>query len=357
MAYPTTLEILPTNRSANTPTVGNHADDHNDVNRLVNELQSKVGIDGSADTDSLDKKVSDLQADFDTSSGHSHDGTDSKRVLLSDIDTSGFQQNELIRASGDGSELESSGVIPSTDGTLNDNSDSLLPTQKAVKTYADALPGRLIGVTILTATSSSTFTTNAKTSKLVIEMVGAGGGGGGVGASTSGNRSLGAGGGGGGYVFKVVNVAPSTGYTYQCGAGGTAGASGGGNGGDGGSTTITIGATTYTASGGLGGGHVTNGSTVDLSSGGNGGTGTNGDINASGIRGFSVVRLSGGVGSSGAGGDSRFGGGGRYHTATAAGIDGDGYGGGGGGAASNNGGGARAGGAGSQGCIVVYEYM
>lgn len=217
------------------------------------------------------------------------------------------------------------------------------------------VPGRLLSISVLTSTSSSTYTTPAGCNKIFIRMVG----GGGAGGSADGNTSqCGVGGGGhnGAYLEKLVTVTPSTGYTYQCGTAGTAGSAGNNSGNAGGNSTISINGTTYTAGGGGGGNSMAAGTSVTATSVGTFGSATNGDINVDGANGQVGLRLSGTAGLPGRGGASQFGAGG-YNTSTtqAAGQAGTGYGSGGGGAVSNTTT-DTAGGAGKQGVIIIMEY-
>jgi hypothetical protein len=220
------------------------------------------------------------------------------------------------------------------------------------------LAGRFLKRTMLTATSSSTFTTGPNTNSCYVRQVGGGGAGGGNPATTG---SIGAGGGAGAYAEYTQAVTPNTGYSYQCGTGGTG--SSGAAGGNGASTTSTIGTVLVTSPagsggavgvlavggglGGAGGTVSTQGSSIGalLSSGANGQNGTWSSTIADAC--------------SGAGASSPFGGGGPGITEatnsagnSAAAL---GYGGGGGGSATSAAT-ARAGGAGAQGCIVVEEY-
>lgn len=210
--------------------------------------------------------------------------------------------------------------------------------------------GGLKSFQIFTSGSAATYTTPAGITSILIEVVGGGGGGGGGtgGASTV---SAGAGGGSGGYARLWVASAAAS-YTYTVGAAGTAGTSGGGAGGTGGTTTFS--ASSLQATGGTGGsgmGAISNtiGSTAIA---GVGGIGSNGDVNSGGAPGIFGVAAFGSA-APGAGGSSIYGGGGGT-TGVAAGTAGRNYGSAGSGAlvvGSN-----LAGGAGSAGVIIVWEF-
>ena len=127
-------------------------------------------------------------------------------------------------------------------------------------------------------TSGTSYTTPVGCNYIFVQM--AGGGGGGATGRAGGGDSPSTGGHGGAYLEKLVAVTSNTAYAITVGAGGSAGIWSGGVawGGTGGSSTITIGATTYTAGGGGGGTYgYTPYPTVYT-----GGVATNGDINITG---------------------------------------------------------------------------
>lgn len=119
-----------------------------------------------------------------------------------------------------------------------------------------AVAGRLLRAPQI-LTSGTSYTTPTGCNNILIEMVGAGGGGGGAAGA---NGASGGGGGGGPYAVKYAAVSPSTSYTIAIGSGGTAGTTTTA-GGTGGTTSITIGATTYSITGGGGGAFVNTGVT------------------------------------------------------------------------------------------------
>lgn len=215
------------------------------------------------------------------------------------------------------------------------------------------VPGRLLLSTI--KTTGTSFTTGALTNKLRARGV-AGGGGGAGNTSVAASAGAGGGGGGGGFMDILVAVAPSTAYTYAIGAAGAANS--GASGGNGGDTTLTVGATTYTAKGGTGATTVANNTTVTAAAGGAGGVvGTNADINASGWPGEPgiVLIVATPILASGNGGSCLYGAGGLGLTAAGAGNAGTGNGSGGSGAATGASA-ARSGGAGTVGLIQFDEY-
>lgn len=269
----------------------------------------------------------------------------------------------LLRLIGDGSALRTptwnsifewiGGTAPVLSGASSQDLFAFYYTGSKLLGSPNVVNGCLIGCTVLT--SGTTFTTNARTKKIRVQLIGGGGGGGGTTGSTN-NAAAGGGGGSGSYAEKLFDVTPSTSYTYAIGGAGTAGANTGGTGGNGGNSTFTVGATTVTANGGLGGVGMTTASTALFALGGNGGAvSTNGDLNAAGQAGFWGFRVSGTVAAGGVGAPSFFGGGGSARNTAGAGSNAGNYGAGGGGACSignNN----AAGGSGSQGVIIVWEF-
>lgn len=196
-------------------------------------------------------------------------------------------------------------------------------------------------------TSGTTYTTPANiTTRTVFKFTLIGGGGGGGGINTTNAKGAGGGSAGVGVIFKT-GLTASTAYTIAigaAGAGGTGTPTVGGNGGD---TTLTIGATTYTAGGGVGGPD-----TVSNGVGGTGGTCTGFTINIPGQNGQGNGTASA-VSSGSAGGNSGmgFGLGGVGYVAFVGldGYSGTGFGSGGAGGAGL----AGIGGGGAPGAILV----
>ena len=196
-------------------------------------------------------------------------------------------------------------------------------------------------------TSGTLFTTPANITANTIftfNLVGGGGGGGGI--NTASAKGSGGGGGAAGRLY-ISGLSPSTSYSLTIGAGGSGGISTTTPATAGGSTTLTIGATTYTAAGGGAGAD-----TID-SVGGAGGAATNFTINLSGHDGAASGAATADA-PWGAGGDAGdgWGKGGAAVFGNVAGTPGNAgknYGGGG----SGSNGLASTGGAGAQGAINV----
>lgn len=255
---------------------------------------------------------------------------------------------------GNASSLFGDGWTKSTDGTFAGNSDLLLPTQKAAKTYVDTLLATAVNTTHGTdfLTGSGNWTCPAGV-RVVHVVMGGGGGGGGAGVII-GTVAGGGGGGAGGVIMTSIAVIPGNVYAYVCGTGGAgATATQGVNGTNGNNTTFS----SLTALGGSGGGAAPSGVV---------GTGGAGGVIAAGLG------ISGSAGSNGSGSSGGAGGAGTGYilasstggqagtgpvTPAVGGAGGAGkYGGaGGGGGGGSSGGAGGAAGAGGNGSIML-EY-
>lgn len=214
--------------------------------------------------------------------------------------------------------------------------------------------GRLVGFQVLTG--SGTYTPTAGATAAFVTAIGGGAGAGGTVlglTATTGGVSAGAG--AGSYCSKRITPLAAS-YAFACGAAGAGGAAGANDGVDGGDTTF---AAVLTAPGGKKslGQAVTTQAVVP---GGLGGAlATGGDVNNGGNCGDGVMRVTSNGRISGKGGSTPWGSGGGSQslgTASAVGLAGTGFGAGGGGAYSADAATDRAGGAGSQGAILVWEY-
>ena len=221
--------------------------------------------------------------------------------------------------------------------------------------------GGLVNIQYLT--TSGTYTPTSGTVSCVVLAVGGGGGGGGcANPSTSNQVAVGAGGGGGAYCIRRYSSVPS-GASYTIGTAGNGGAAGNNVGAAGGSTVFNSDFTAGGGAGGIGGAVVTLPTGDTYLAGPTAGGAPSGtyDLAASGYEGGSPFALSGLKVLSGAGGNSYFGPGAPalYATVTgssSAGSDSVTKGTGGSGARAINASGPFAGGNGSAGMIVVYEY-
>lgn len=240
-----------------------------------------------------------------------------------------------VNATPDGIEF---GETVSTDGTLASNSDSKVPTEKAVKTYVDALfgGGGMTGNIQVYTSGSGNFTVPANVTKIKVYCTGGGGGGG----SAVNPWSAGGGGGGGGTAIKFMTVTPGQVIAYSVGNGGAPGMNG---------QNSTFGALIG------GGGNAGGQSDTASNTAGRGGTASGGDLNINGSPGGGAIYLAGAANiiSSGHGGSSFFGGGASPVTNDyAAGNYGTNYGGGGSGGATSTPD-PWSGGSGSAGVIVI----
>lgn len=224
-------------------------------------------------------------------------------------------------------------------------------TDGSVKSSAG--PGRFLRRNFLT--SGTSYTTGADCTKIKVVVIGGGGGGGGCTSVASAAAAAG-GGGSGAKGEKTFDVSPSTAYTYAIGGGGAGNSGGAGS--NGGASSFTVGATTVSAPGGLGGPVGTAATTLVARAGGDGGgTATGGDHNKGGNPGaYGVVLITATpIVASGSGGSGMYGDGGLGLVAVGNGNAATGNGAGGGGSATGASA-VRTGGAGSGGVIIVEEY-
>lgn len=219
--------------------------------------------------------------------------------------------------------------------------------------------GRLLAVQVFTA--SGTYTPNALTTAAIVRFCGGGGAGGGA-AATTGQASVGSGGQAGGYVEFYWSAPSSQTVTIGAAGAGSSGAAGA----SGGNTSLGA---LGTANGGRGGAVVAAGTTVataTISSGaGSAPTSiTNGTIisTLTGMMPAAPLRLGSDTGIATAGGSSPTGGGGiAFSQATGGntsntGNSATGFGAGGGGAGNFGTQTAVAGGPGTAGIMVIYEF-
>lgn len=223
--------------------------------------------------------------------------------------------------------------------------------------------GQLIGVQRITATGAFTYTPTAGTASIVVELQGAGGGGGGVAAPTGSNTTLAEAGSGGAWLRKRLTAAFSgaTGVVGAKGTGGVAGNNAGTNGAD--TTFITTTPTTYTAGGGVGGPGCPNGVAAPTfrALAVAGGVATTGDDNQPGGAGTAPFALASTQIQPARGGSARYGEPSSAVAAqganiTQAGTNGTGKGSGGNGAVAGGIGVAKAGGDGTDGLVIIWEY-
>jgi hypothetical protein len=219
-------------------------------------------------------------------------------------------------------------------------------------TWANA-PGRLASFTVLATAGAGTYTTPANITAILVECVGGGGGGGGAAGALITGAAAGGSGGSGSYTRKYV-AAPLSSYGVNIGAAGTGGATTGTAGTVGGSTTFGSVVSCNGGSAGAGGASSTISGSITLGGGG-GAASSTGDLNSGGSAGGNGITLAGTASASAPGGSSYFGGG-AAGVVTSDGNSASNYGAGGsGGAAQGTTG--HAGGNGSAGALVIWEFQ
>ena len=205
-------------------------------------------------------------------------------------------------------------------------------------------------------TASDTWSKPAGLYAIVVQVLGGGGAGGGTALTGAAQCAAANGGaGGGGSIKRIAAASLGATETVTIGAGGTAGTAGNNAGNAGGTTSFGAHLSATGGSGGAGDAAATppvNNSTAPPSP----GVGSSGDLNFTGSPGGRGFTISAVYALSGGGGSSSFGGGGKQ-VYGATGEAGTNYGAGGSGSSATQNEAARAGGAGTAGIVIVYEYV
>lgn len=234
---------------------------------------------------------------------------------------------------------------------------ALLSGNNAAPTWSTSPPITKINTQTITTTGAGTYTPTAGTKFAIFELLAGGGGSGGT-TGAFGQNAVGGGGGSGGYLKILATIANiGTSASISVGAAGNAGASGNNAGGNGGDTTVSINSSTWTAGHGVGGSGQAGAATTGAPSGtpGVGGTNTTGSnatliANIPGQDGSTSVNSTT-FGFPSKGGDTIYG-----HASGISGNAATGFGAGGSGQ-SNNTAANQAGLAGTQGIIIVTEFI
>ncbi|WP_277963913.1 glycine-rich domain-containing protein [Pseudomonas sp. RIT-To-2] len=223
-------------------------------------------------------------------------------------------------------------------------------------TGGNAMAGRLINVQVFGAVGTFSYTPTAGTRSIVVEAQGGGASAGGVAAPATGQAAVSGGGSSGAYGKSYYQIsALSVPVLVTVGAGGaapTAGANAGISGG-----TTSFGSYLAAPGGGASVGCASQAAPIVSANGGSnpGPVGAN-IVGSPGQAGQNGVMISANSGYSGSGGSSVYGAGGNSRASANPGNPGAGYGGGGSGALQAAGGAALAGGAGTQGIVIIWEY-
>ena len=126
--FPTTLQDLDATRGTATQKLSSpsHVTHHTLEDDTLEALQAKVGIDNSAVTTSLDYILKN------TTAGHDHDGTDSKKVLATNLDITGLSASNFLRVNSGGTAVEGATgpagtIVGTTDTQTLSNKTLTLP--------------------------------------------------------------------------------------------------------------------------------------------------------------------------------------------------------------------------------------
>lgn len=220
----------------------------------------------------------------------------------------------------------------------------------------NALAGRLINVQVFGATGTFSYTPTVGTRSIMVEAQGGGASAGGVASPATGQAAVSGGGSSGAYGKSYYQVSTlSIPVLITVGAGGAAPTAGANSGIAGG--TSSFGSYLAAPGGGASVGCASQAAPIVSANGGTnpGPVGAN-IVGSPGQAGQNGVMISANSGYSGSGGSSVYGAGGNSRASANPGNPGAGYGGGGSGALQAAGGAALAGGAGTQGIVIIWEY-
>lgn len=98
-SFPTSIDAYSTKTNADTV----EASHINNPQDAIVALETKVGVDNSAVATSLDYRLGN------TTAGHDHDGSDSKKVIATNLNPTGLTASQLLRINSGGTAVESSG--------------------------------------------------------------------------------------------------------------------------------------------------------------------------------------------------------------------------------------------------------
>jgi len=98
--FPTAIDSFTDPTASNKTNSPSHSTQHINSNDAIEKLETKVGVDGSAVVTSIDYLLKD------TTGGHDHDGSDSKKVLVSNLNISGYSAYKSPRANSGASAFE-----------------------------------------------------------------------------------------------------------------------------------------------------------------------------------------------------------------------------------------------------------
>lgn len=111
MAFPSSIDTITTTPAgSDVLNTGSHTSIHTQIKTLLEAIQAKLGINGSAVTTSIDYILKNVTG------GHDHDGTDSKKVHVSNLDASTLNANEILKVNSLSTAIQTTGK---SFGTLN----------------------------------------------------------------------------------------------------------------------------------------------------------------------------------------------------------------------------------------------
>lgn len=105
MAFPASYDTITTTPSGSDPLLtGTHTDIHTQLKTLLEAIETKLGINSSTDPNSIDYKLQN------TTNGHNHDGANSRQILATNLDPTGFTPLRLVQLNAGGTQFQSASV-------------------------------------------------------------------------------------------------------------------------------------------------------------------------------------------------------------------------------------------------------
>lgn len=173
--FPTTLQDLDETRGGDSDSLNdpNHATHHALEDDTLEALQAKVGIDDSEVATSLDYLIKN------TTAGHDHDGSDSKKVIATNLNPTGLTASQLLRVNSGGTAVESAGVTAAALATLagvETLTNKTLTTPIIASLYQDAGKTKLMTIpvtasdTLAAIAATQTFTNKTLTTPIIASI-------------------------------------------------------------------------------------------------------------------------------------------------------------------------------------------
>ena len=147
-SYPTSLDSLTDPTATDKLNSPSHSAQHADLNDAVEKIQAKVGVNSSAVNTTIDYLLKN------TTAGHDHDGTDSKKVVATNLAVTGFTAYQSPRANAGATAFEAADFSYGTINFIIDDGGGVIATGVKGDIVID-FACTITGVTMLANASGS----------------------------------------------------------------------------------------------------------------------------------------------------------------------------------------------------------